>query len=335
LLRRLWRFACNQKQTAQPPPRIERLGRPRGCNIEASEPPANSLRWFFRNHYLPLKLRSRAKNTKRLYEFTIRNYCAFLGREAMLSDLNDDQVGRLIGWMIQRGRSPFTANKERSQLLAIWNFAARKRFVEQFPDVEAEKAPSRIPKAWLASDLTKLWRALEAVEGQIAGIRAADWWVALHLVLWFSFERIGAVMALRWSDVDLETGWLTMRAETRKGGREDKSCRLHPVAIEALKQIREPERELIFPWPCSTTYLYPCYERILKAAGLPTDCKSKFHRMRKSAASHYDRLRRGAATEILGHSDPKTTRAYLDPRLTAVEQPCDVLFVPGAKGGVA
>jgi hypothetical protein len=59
--------------------------------------------------------------------------------------------------------------------------------------------------------------------------------------------------------------------------------------------------------------------------------------MRKSSASHYEAALPGAATEMLGHSSRKITKAYLDPRLTAAAQPADVLFVPGAdvKGGAA
>lgn len=106
--------------------------------------PSVLVRDFYAEHYRPLKLRSRSANTRRLYEFSIRNFSRFLCREATLADFNDDTIGRLMGWMVERGRSPYTVNKERSQLLAIWRFAARKKFVDHYRR-QPNGADSRLP----------------------------------------------------------------------------------------------------------------------------------------------------------------------------------------------
>ena len=203
---------------------------------------------------------ARARPTRRLYEFSVRNFGAFLGREATLEDFTDDAVSRLLAWMIERGLSPYTANKERSQLLAIWRFAARKRFVEDWPDVEPEIQPKRDPRAWTENELARLFTACSTVTGMIADIPAAAWWTALHYVAWFTAERIGAVLKLRWSDLDAQTGWLVVPAEARKGRRADKSTRLPSEAINALKAIREPRRDLLFPWDRSPSYIYRRYQ---------------------------------------------------------------------------
>jgi integrase len=332
-LRSLWRFAWSERRTTGPPPKDRALRRP---NWETATPSDQSLRWFFNSYYLPLKLRTRAKNTRRLYEFSVRNLGNFLGREPMLDDLSDDATSRLMSWMIERGLSPYTANKERSQLLAIWRFACRKGFLKEWPDVEPEIEPERTPRAWTVDDLGHLWAACDVAPGTIGGVRACDWWRALHLVLWFTAERIGAVMQLRWTDFDAQSGWLIVRAESRKGGRADKPARLPAEAVEALERIRQPERELIFQWDLSDGYIYRRYNRILKSAGLATDAKSKFHRMRKSAASHFE-AGNGNATALLGHSSRAVTLSYLDPRICKPPQAADVLFTPGAdtKGGAA
>ena len=141
-------------------------------------------------------------------------------------------------------------------------------------------------------------------------------------------------MALRWQDFDADNGWIVARAETRKGGRADKATRLPDEAVAAIEKIREPDRELIFPWDRTDTYIYCRYKKILVSAGLDTDRKSKFHRMRKSAASHFEAAN-GNATVLLGHSSRKVTESYLDPRITKPQQAADLLFVPGRKAGVA
>ena len=125
-----------------------------------------------------------------------------------------------------------------------------------------------------------------------------------------------------------------MRAETRKFGLADKMSELPPVAVEALRAIGQPCRDLVFPWPKCESELWTQYGKILKRAGLTRDRKSKFHRMRRSAASHYEAAG-GNATELCGHSTRRVTRAYLDPRIATVVQPARLLFTPGESEGAA
>ena len=63
-----------------------------------------------------------------------------------------------------------------------------------------------------------LYRTACQLPGRVGKRRSRDWWAALLLVAWNSGERIGAIMALDWSCVDLESRWLRFNAEHRKGG---------------------------------------------------------------------------------------------------------------------
>jgi integrase len=289
-----------------------------------------TLRAFFSDYFAPLFLRARSRNTRRLYLTTINNLERCLGREPMLSDLNDLAINRYLDWFRQLPRSPYSVNKERSNILAVWRFACRKRFIEVWPDIEADPQPVRIPLAWTADELCVLFSAVDELEGKICGVPARQWWKALLLTCWDSGERIGAVRAVLWENVDLEGGWVYVPAEHRKGGRRDRLYKLAPDTVHALRLIRYTETGPAFPWPYSPNYLWNLYNRILEQAGLPTDRKSKFHRIRKSVASHCEAA--GAnATEILGHSQRSVTRAYLDPRIVKEKQAVDVLFRPGEK----
>lgn len=277
---------------------------------------------FFMDLYVPLRLRSRSKNTIRLYKYSLGAFDRFLGRAATLDDLNDDTVGMYLSSIVEKGLSAWSVAKERSQLVALWTFAAKRGLVAKFPDVPPERTPKRAPVAWTTEEVHAILEAATKLEGDYHGVPRSRWWIALHRVLWDTGERIGATLRLEWEHVHHE--WLTVPAELRKGRREDKVFRLSRDCLDALDRIRFPSRKRIFPWPFSPTLLYKHYQRLLEAAKLPSGRASKFHRLRRTVASYYHAAG-GNATELLGHSDPRVTMRYLDPRLVAGEQPSDLL----------
>lgn len=280
---------------------------------------------FFETVYRPLRLgRRRSMNTVRLYRYSIKMFSEWLGRPAMLSDLTDETVCRHLMAMSDIGYAAHSVDKERSQLLAMWNLAAKKGFVRHWPDVPRDPLPEIIPVAWLEHELHALIRSCRQEAGRIGGVPAALWWTALHNVAWDTAERVGALMKARWEDL-ADTGWLRVRADMRKGGRADKLFLLSPETMEQLAPMRLPQRQVIFAWDRSWSAIYDHYSRILARAGLPTDARSKFHRMRRSVASHY-KASGGDPTELLGHSDPRVTKKYIDPRIVKQKHPCDVLF---------
>lgn len=290
-----------------------------------------SLRALFNDFYKPRKLRSAAKNTSLQYGFTIQRLQDFIGREPLLSDLDEDTLARFLTWRREGGVAAPTANKDRTQLLALAGFAA-KRGIIVLPDVEKEREPERIPVAWTADELDRLFKACSAQSGWIAGVPASLWWKGIHLVCWDSGERIGAIRQIRWDWIDMQTGWLIVRAESRKHKTRDKAFKLHPDTVAVLRAIFYPTRELVFPWPYFHSYLWIKYKGILEKAGLPCDRRSKFHRMRRSVASHAAAAGMDASI-LLDHSDRRVTEKYIDPTIASKIQPSERLFRPGSPTG--
>jgi integrase len=291
---------------------------------------AQSLHSFYLSVFCPLFLRSRSRRTKDLYESTLRSFAKFLERLPTLDDLVDDVVAAYLSWYVALPRSPYSANKQRDNLLAIWRFAARKRYVDRYPDVQAETEPIRVPRAWTTDEIARLFLSIAKEPGWIAGVPASAWWRALHLVAWDCGERIHAIRSLLWEHVDLRSEWIYVPAEIRKGKREDRAYRIARDTRDALEAIRLPSRAEVFPWPwASENYIYAKYRPILQRAGLPSDRKHMFHCLRKSVASHYEAAG-GDATKLLGHSARRVTMAYLDPRIATPPQAVDKLFRPGA-----
>jgi integrase len=280
---------------------------------------------LYANRYERIALRARSIHTKRLYRTTLVTFDRFLERPATIDDLSDDTVSGFAAWRVSQGLSKHTVNKDLFNLLALWRWCHRKHLVEKWPDVEMENAPRRTPVAWTEDEMHRLYDACCSLPGSVGKHLAHAWWPALISVAWDSGERISAIMGLTWDRVDLDTRWVSFRAEHRKGGREDSAVHLSKDSITAIKKIRGDGEGPVFPWPYSRTYLWYQLSRILKVAGLSTDAKSKFHRIRKSVASHAEAAG-GNATVMLRHSKREITDAYIDPRIVKRQQPADVLF---------
>lgn len=280
-----------------------------------------TLQQLFDDYYRPLKLRGRSANTTRLYGCTIRSFSKWLGYHATMNDLTDLTISRFLEHRASE-RSPYTAEKERSQLLALWRFAADRRMLLDRPCVPPSPLPERIPQAWSIDQLQSLMKAAAATRGYVGTVEASAWYQAIISVLWETAERIGAILACL--PEDFCDPVLTVRAEYRKGGKRDRVYRLSPETCRLLKQACGTKH--LLEWPLNPGYLWARYKDVVARAGLGHDRKCGFHQLRRSAASHYAALG-GDACKLLDHSSPRITqRWYLDRRLTDRDPPpCDVL----------
>jgi integrase len=275
---------------------------------------------LLRDHYAPLK--GISSRTTRLYEMTLASWSRTLGREPELTDLNEMEVAKFIG-VRKAARAAATAAKDRAQVRALWEFAARRKMVETFPMLPRVKIPQRIPEAWLTHEVSAILAACDTEPGESEGVPHSKLFRALVMLLYETGERISAAMALEWRDVSGNN--VLFRAETRKGGERDVLRSLSPGGLMALDAIREPARVRVFPWGRARTHLWYRYGCIVRRAGLPDGRRSKFHRLRRTCASYYARAG-GNPQTLLDHSSPTVTKKYLDPRITETDMhACDML----------
>lgn len=247
-----------------------------------------------------------------------------LEREPLLSDLTDANLRSLLAAMQTGGLSASSANAVRSKIVRLWAWCCTTGRLRVGPTVKRLVEPEQAPIAWRPEQLAKLWDAAGNAPGAISGIPAGDWWLALLSVLYETGERIGAALQLTWADVD--GNYVTFRAETRKGGRK---VNVKPLSGDAMRFLNVLPRtsETVFPWTLTREMLWVHYRAILKSAGLPHDRKRMFHCLRKTHASLLEAAG-GDGTKSLGHSERRTTAAYLDPRLIGTQRPCDLLPRP-------
>jgi integrase len=276
---------------------------------------------FLEQIYIPLKRIK--KHTETLYRITISEFGKSLGHDPTLDDLEELKVARFLAKRV-RERQPATAAKDRSQLRAMWELAARRKMVEMWPTISLIRIPERVPEAWLTDEMQMILQSAARESVKYGEIPAADWWRALLLVMYDTGERVGSVTALRWRDV--RGNAVLYPAENRKGSRRDILRSIGDdtaSALQAIRMSRGPE-DLVFPFPRSKSYLWRRLEIILKRAGLPSGRTCKFHKIRKTTAS-YAEAAGLSAQALLDHSDPKTTRKYLDPRIVRQKNAPDVL----------
>lgn len=278
-----------------------------------------SLTSYFDRVYRPRKL-IRSPQTVTLYRQVFRRFGELLGREPTLSDLNDDALSRFILWRLDNGLAQHTVDKERDKLLALANFAARKRHIAEFPDVPQVQPASILPQCWRREHLLALFDACRRARGRIGPALACDWWVAFNHVALFTGERTGAILALCWEWLDGST--LRVPAEVRKGGRKPMLYRLPCHVVAALNRLRQPNQTAgpIFDPPWSRGHksgaFYVRYTTLLRKAGLPTGRRFKPQCLRRTFASFLEAAG-GDATKALAHSDRRVTlESYLDAGVT-------------------
>jgi integrase len=301
---------------------------------------------LFDNLYRPLRLRGRSPATARLYGCTLRAFAKWLGREPELRDLDELVLARYLE--ARAGQvAPLTAEKERTQLVALAGLAWERRLLETKPTCPPGPIPDRVPQAWTIDELRAVMAAAAdpatfaigrngrpplfrrpagaAPEPAASSEIKSRFFSALLPALFESGERIGAMLEVRVEDY--QRPHLVVRAEARKGRKRDRVYRFTEATCDRIEVAIGGRTEgLVFVWPWTRSLIWREFGKAVQAAGLDTRKRLRFHQIRRSAASHYAAAG-GDAVEMLDHSSPRITkRWYLDPRLCdRGARPCDLL----------
>jgi integrase len=272
--------------------------------------------------YVSENPRIRSEHTRSLVKIAVQHFQAFLGRQAVLSDLTNENVVAYMEYRKQLHRSPRTIERETSKLTTLWRWAASNGWCEM-PRFSIAKCAPPTPTAWSPREIVQIFDAASKYASTIGKLPGRLVMPVLLRMAYDTGERATALLVVKWSDVDLDGRWVTFRAETRKGGAgaSDNLQRLSRKAARALSalqsfcQMAGMEAEFVFPQLHATSY-YGHLRIMLKGAGLPTGRNCMLHKLRRTHATHLH-VMGGDATASLGHTSDQMTRGYyLDPKYT-------------------
>jgi integrase len=274
-----------------------------------------------------------------LYDMLWDRFDGFLGRPATVADFDDLVVSRYLKWRAEtpggRGKplSPASVRKDRVMIAAVWNYAARKRWAAEFPELPKIKVPKRLPtgRAYTADDVSRLVRQAKHRIGHTGGLPSAWWWSTLLYTIYCTGERFEAATSLRWAQVDLDRCRVVFLGSTRKGSTRDIERAITPDLAAMLRMHQRQPDDLVWPWDRKSRSQWASLKVLCRTAGVQY---RGFHGLRRTAAS-YAALAGGAAaaTQLLDHSDPNLQRVYVDPLICPQESNSTAALPPLDLGG--
>jgi integrase len=277
-----------------------------------------TVRHFFETVYRPQELLGATDLTAKDYLRTLRLLRTMFGHDVLVSELSDQLAADFFSQILRKGVQPVTVNGHRARLFALWRLAHERGLVPVAPKVKKLKQHVDEPDAWSYDEAQRIVDAASQLDRPpIAGIPAGRFWKALLLLGWWTALRRRSLLRIRRVDVDLQAGWLHVPPDNVKN-RHGKRFRLGPDAIQAIRDIWTPARELLFPMSDSNLQrMGEDFNAILRLAGIPKSRRrsmTQLHKWRRTVAT-MAAVNSGlpAAVALLGHSGPEITRRYIDP----------------------
>lgn len=269
----------------------------------------------------------RASTYRRYGDYIRIHLIPVLGRHR-LTKLTPQQVEAFYRVKLDEGLSATTVHNIHGMLHHALDRAVRQNLVQRNV-TDLVDAPARESPEQQTMSEEQANRFLAAAEG--------DRFYALYVLALMTGMRQGELLGLRWSDLNLEGGYLQVRMAVQetygkkfiladpKTPHSKRRISLTPEAIQALRDHRmrqaEERRLLGEAWDTRLDLVFPNaigglmiphnlskrgFKPILEKAGLPD---FKFHCLRHTAATML--LNRGVfvkvVSKILGHSDITTT----------------------------
>ena len=266
--------------------------------------------------------RGRSRNTLTAYRRDLRTYCAWLGdHDSDVMSVGSQRLVDFVGWRRVSGAAPASVARQLAAIRNLHRFFVEEGMRDDDPtaDLDGVKVPKGIPKPLSEAEVSSL---LGAVVGN-GPVALRD--RALLEFLYATGARIGEVVGLSLSDIDLDSGLVRLYGK----GSKERIVPFGRAAREALvawlsasgRAKMEPQRwsrrgdaEAVFlnhrgarltrqsAWLVVRDYG--------KACGLAKELSP--HVLRHSCATHL--LDHGAdlriVQEMLGHASISTTQIY-------------------------
>lgn len=275
-----------------------------------------SLRRFFLEIYLPLRMIEASPRGQARYLDTINVLRDFAGCDVTLDGLSEELLAQFAAKCLKQGKARATVAVHIRNLCVLWRFAYRKRLIDrELRDPPVVRQAKVLPIAWSMDELNRILSAAREAPGKVGRLRADLFWPAFVLALYDTGLRVSALLSCRCDQLDLMTGELRVHADQQKQ-LADQVFTLCPDTLDAVKATHPETRRVLFPFRGWRRTFHGPFREILRRAGLPATRRDLFHKIRRTSASHLASVAgKAVASKHLGHSSPQVTERYLDPRI--------------------
>lgn len=237
---------------------------------------------------------------------------------AINAETLDEFVARRVKDKV-RGDKPVskaTVNRELRYVRAALRVAHDWGYIAKVPRFKFLKVAEKLPTFVPPEHFAKLYQACESARlpGDVANILPADWWRGLLMLAYLTGWRIGALLSLKWGDVNLDEGTALSQADDNKGKR-DALVPLHGVAIEHLRKLSGSFDSHVFPWNHSRRRLYDEFYRLQSTAGVKPSGKDWYgwHDLRRAFATlNAQGLDLFTLQRLMQHKNLETTKLYVN-----------------------
>ena len=237
------------------------------------------------------------------------NVLPLIGRKKAANITRRDVI-QILDAMVERG-SPIAANRTFAVVRKMFRFGITRDLVPHNP-CEALEAPAKESKrdrCLTADEIKAFWQELDSDSlKMMPNIR-----LILKIML-LTAQRPGEAVSVRWSDIDLSTGWWTIPEERAKNELPHR-VPLSPLACKLIKTVdKDPDVGFLFPSYGERSHIrvnaINRAVRINRAAfGIPSFVP---HDLRRTAASHMASMGTPRMTvgKILNHAESGVTATY-------------------------
>lgn len=299
-----------------------------------------SLYRFWRDQYVPRRMIGAKQHSVDQLRYTIVRFGKCLGRNPMLTDLNEETVTGFLSWILHVANlSVPSANNSRGHLVSLWRYANKRKLIDTLPDIDKLKEYRALPSAWTMEELGRIIASARKQTTPKTGMLYPPgmFFPALILTAYDTGLRIRALRGIQRSGWKPERLEITAEAEVMKH-KVSQTFQVSQETRDALQNMlasarSEHDSPLLFSWPHSEEALHAAYKKIVQRCGLYTSGKDSFHKLRRTSATHLTAaVGIEAASRHLGHSGIEMTKRYVDPRLTNEHKAADNLPRPKAPG---
>lgn len=204
-------------------------------------------------------------STQLFYVTKVSRFCRYLGRQAVVSDLNDVTINRFLTARLDQVARD-TVKGERSSLLAFWRAAYDDRIIDNPPGrVKLIKRTPKVVEGWTNEQLGRLLSVIARQPGRFNGKRIdrSKFGLAVVRTLYDTGLRLGDLLKLEAKQL-LAGGFAVVQRKTRKVV----DCQLSAETLATIREIVPHSRKYPFGDVLCRRHFFIWFARLCKEADL-------------------------------------------------------------------